>query len=107
MAAMALELDGVPLVRHFINEKFICSDDFAVPNYNPRDIVANIHRIMNGEEQVPMTPWYRGFTGDIIQNSKSSDKFIVCKFTVFHRAVSFPYAFRVPFFDRFVVASSK
>lgn len=36
-----------------------------VPNYNPRDIVANLRRRMAGEELVPMTPWYRGFTGVI------------------------------------------
>ena len=24
----------------------------SIPNYNPRDIVANIKRLMNGEEQV-------------------------------------------------------
>jgi DNA topoisomerase-2 len=50
---------------------------YVVANYNPRDIVANLLRLMNGEELVPMLPWYRGFTGDIIQSAKSSDKFTV------------------------------
>lgn len=36
-----------------------------VPNYNPRDIVANLRRRMVGEEYVPMIPWYRGFAGTI------------------------------------------
>ncbi|ELU41451.1 DNA topoisomerase 2 [Rhizoctonia solani AG-1 IA] len=37
----------------------------SIPNYNPRDIVDNIKRLMNGEPQVPMFPWYRGFKGNI------------------------------------------
>ncbi|TRM62918.1 DNA topoisomerase [Schizophyllum amplum] len=37
----------------------------SVPSYNPTDIVANIRRLMNGEEQIPMLPWWRGFNGEI------------------------------------------
>lgn len=36
-----------------------------VPNYNPRDIVANIRRLLNGEPMQPMDPWYKGFRGTI------------------------------------------
>ncbi|KAJ0989896.1 hypothetical protein J5N97_008252 [Dioscorea zingiberensis] len=36
-----------------------------IPNYNPRDIVANVKRLLNGEEMHPMDPWYRGFKGRI------------------------------------------
>ncbi|TDL28967.1 DNA topoisomerase II [Rickenella mellea] len=36
-----------------------------VPAYNPVDIVANIRRLMKGEEQVEMMPWWRGFKGSI------------------------------------------
>ncbi|TCD61068.1 DNA topoisomerase 2 [Steccherinum ochraceum] len=36
-----------------------------VPSYNPTDIVNNIRRLMNGEEQEPMLPWWRGFKGNI------------------------------------------
>lgn len=36
-----------------------------MPCYNPSDIVANIRRVMAGEEQVPMLPWWRGFRGTI------------------------------------------
>jgi DNA topoisomerase-2 len=32
-----------------------------VPNYNPRDIVANLKRLMSGEDLVPMHPFYRGY----------------------------------------------
>ncbi|KAF9935286.1 DNA topoisomerase 2 [Linnemannia zychae] len=37
----------------------------SIPNYNPMDIIANIRRLMKGEEQVPLVPWYRGFVGTI------------------------------------------
>ncbi|OAY39989.1 DNA topoisomerase 2 [Manihot esculenta] len=37
----------------------------SVPNYNPRDIVANVRRLLNGEPMEPMHPWYRGFRGTI------------------------------------------
>ncbi|XWS74968.1 hypothetical protein CRYUN_Cryun01aG0044300 [Craigia yunnanensis] len=36
-----------------------------IPNYNPRDIVANVRRLLNGEQMEPMHPWYRGFKGTI------------------------------------------
>lgn len=37
----------------------------SVPCYNPVDIVNNLRKLMNGEETVPMTPWWRGFKGEI------------------------------------------
>ncbi|KAI0261566.1 hypothetical protein BGY98DRAFT_1114604 [Russula aff. rugulosa BPL654] len=37
----------------------------SVPSYNPRDVVANIRRLMAGEKQEPMLPWWRGFKGTI------------------------------------------
>ena len=36
-----------------------------VPNYNPRDIVANLKRMMDGLEPEAMQPWYKGFHGAI------------------------------------------
>lgn len=36
-----------------------------IPNYNPRDIVANLKCLMKSEPVGPMHPWYRGFTGTI------------------------------------------
>ncbi|XP_062220005.1 DNA topoisomerase 2-like [Phragmites australis] len=36
-----------------------------IPNYNPRDIVANLRRLLNDECTEPMHPWYRGFKGSI------------------------------------------
>ncbi|XP_052620374.1 DNA topoisomerase 2 isoform X2 [Lactuca sativa] len=43
-----------------------------VPNYNPRDIIANLKRLLNGEEMVPMDPWYKWFRGTI-QKTASKD----------------------------------
>lgn len=43
-----------------------------IPNYNPREVVANVRRLLNGEEMVPMDPWYRGFRGTIEKVVKES-----------------------------------
>ena len=37
----------------------------SIPNYNPEDIVANLHRMMAGEGMEPMIPWFRGFKGTV------------------------------------------
>ena len=37
-----------------------------MPNYNPKDVVDNLKRMMEGAEPEPMAPWYRGFTGSIV-----------------------------------------
>nr|XP_043611251.1 DNA topoisomerase 2 [Erigeron canadensis] len=36
-----------------------------IPNYNPRDIIVNLRRLLNGEAMVPMDPWYKWFKGTI------------------------------------------
>lgn len=36
-----------------------------IPNYNPRDIVANIRLLLDGKEQKAMSPWYKNFRGSI------------------------------------------
>lgn len=36
-----------------------------IPQFNPLDILNNLRRLMQGQEVVPMVPWYRGFTGSI------------------------------------------
>ncbi|KAG6814411.1 hypothetical protein H0H92_007414 [Tricholoma furcatifolium] len=43
----------------------LCGWSTNIPCYNPEDIVANIRRLMEGEEMVPMSPWWRGFKGEI------------------------------------------
>ncbi|GAA5989920.1 hypothetical protein JCM11641_002811 [Rhodosporidiobolus odoratus] len=45
-----------------------------VPNYNPSDIVANLKRMIDGEEMEPMHPWYRGFRGTIEKGDKEGYK---------------------------------
>ncbi|KAI8819632.1 DNA topoisomerase [Fimicolochytrium jonesii] len=47
----------------------------SIPNYNPRDIVDNIFRMMDDRELIDMQPWYRGFRGTI--ESIGKDKFRV------------------------------
>ncbi len=31
----------------------------SIPNYNPRDVVANIRALLDGREMTPMQPWYK------------------------------------------------
>ncbi|XP_065845541.1 DNA topoisomerase 2-alpha-like isoform X2 [Oscarella lobularis] len=38
-----------------------------VPNYDAREIVANLQRMLDGVEPIPMVPSYKGFTGKIRQ----------------------------------------
>lgn len=48
----------------------------SVPNFNPRDIIANIRRYIKGEPMQTMHPWYRGFTGEIELNDKGGYDFV-------------------------------
>ncbi|XP_021736177.1 DNA topoisomerase 2-like [Chenopodium quinoa] len=41
-----------------------------IPNYNPRDIIANIRRLLNDEPLVPMDPWYNNFKGTIQKTAR-------------------------------------
>jgi DNA topoisomerase-2 len=40
-----------------------------IPNFNPREIVANIRRMIEGEDPKQMKPWYKGFQGEIAEIS--------------------------------------
>jgi DNA topoisomerase II len=40
-----------------------------IPNYNPKDIINNIYRMMENKEVLKINPWYRNFKGDIIEIS--------------------------------------
>nr|GEW66486.1 DNA topoisomerase 2 [Tanacetum cinerariifolium] len=42
-----------------------------IPNYNPRDIIANLKRLLEGKSVLAMLPCYRGFKGEI---KKSASK---------------------------------
>ena len=43
-----------------------------IPCYNPVDIVNNLKNMMNGEEIKEMSPWYRGYNGNIIKLNDST-----------------------------------
>lgn len=36
-----------------------------IPNYNPRELIANIRRMMNNDEPRPLHPYYKNFKGTI------------------------------------------
>ncbi|KAF5272739.1 hypothetical protein FQA39_LY07766 [Lamprigera yunnana] len=36
-----------------------------IPNYNPRELVQIIRQMMDGEEPVPIVPWYKNFNGNV------------------------------------------
>lgn len=46
-----------------------------VPCYNPRDLIANVRRMLNEENPSELIPWYRGFKGSVVpvSNAKSYD----------------------------------
>jgi len=50
----------------------------SVPNYNPRELIANVRRFLREEELQPMVPWYRGFKGTVTPNEWSPGKYDVC-----------------------------
>jgi len=37
----------------------------SIPSYNPLDIAHNIKRMLHGEQILQLSPWYKGFVGDI------------------------------------------
>jgi len=48
-----------------------------IPNYNPRDIITNIRKMLRGEKMLTMNPWYKGFKGPIVANPNEEGKFEV------------------------------
>ncbi|XP_049810564.1 DNA topoisomerase 2-alpha-like isoform X1 [Schistocerca nitens] len=36
-----------------------------IPNYNPREIIENLRRMIEGEDPKPMIPWYKNYRGVI------------------------------------------
>lgn len=41
-----------------------------IPPYKLSDIIANVLRLLNKEQMVPMTPWYKGFNGTVTRKDK-------------------------------------
>ncbi|KAJ8331328.1 DNA topoisomerase 2 [Batrachochytrium dendrobatidis] len=50
----------------------------SIPNYNPRDIVECLHRLMRHEELFEIHPWYRGFSGKIERETPERYKVTGC-----------------------------
>ena len=46
-----------------------------IPNYNPREIVENLLRMLEGREPKEMVPWFKNFRGTI---SKLGHQMYVC-----------------------------
>ena len=44
----------------------------TVPPYNPADIKANILRMLSKQMPVPMTPWFKGFTGKVTKKNDTT-----------------------------------
>nr|POE91802.1 dna topoisomerase 2 [Quercus suber] len=51
-----------------------------VPNYNPRDIIANIRCLLNGDTMDPMDPWYKWFKGTIEKTAakEGGNSYTIC-----------------------------
>jgi DNA topoisomerase II len=49
----------------------------AISNYDPREIISNLRRKLNGEQFLPMNPNYYGFDGDILPDDKKAGTFKV------------------------------
>jgi len=48
-----------------------------IPNFNPREVIANLRRKIKGEEMEQMHPHFFGFYGDIEEDSKKSGSYVV------------------------------
>jgi len=48
-----------------------------VPPYNPVIIKKNIMRILEGKSPLPMTPWFRGFTGIISESPDTTGTYVM------------------------------
>lgn len=42
----------------------------SVPNYNPRELVEQMRRLMRGEPLQTLVPWYKGFKGRIVRTDE-------------------------------------
>ncbi|KAG1705837.1 DNA topoisomerase 2-beta [Nymphon striatum] len=44
----------------------------SIPNYDPREIIRNLKRLLAGDEPIPMNPWYKNFEGTIESKGKQN-----------------------------------
>lgn len=47
----------------------------SIPNYNPEDVVKNLKLLMDGQTPELMQPWFRGFTGEVVDLGGDRYKF--------------------------------
>ena len=45
----------------------------SVPTYDPRQIIRNLRKMIAGEETEKMVPWFRGFTGDVVEKAGTNN----------------------------------
>lgn len=43
-----------------------------IPSYNPKDIIKNIRNFIIGEPMVEMTPWFKGFKGEVTPKTEDN-----------------------------------
>ncbi|KAG4927304.1 hypothetical protein JHK85_053790 [Glycine max] len=67
---MFLYIPVIPLVLVNGSQRIGIDCSSYIPNYNPREIIANVRRLLSGETMVPMDPWYKGFKGTIETSPK-------------------------------------
>ena len=48
-----------------------------VPNYNAREIIANLRHLMASEPLDTLMPSYRGFEGEVCKDAKKNDRFVM------------------------------
>jgi DNA topoisomerase-2 len=49
----------------------------TVPCFSPREIIANLRRMIKGQATEPLLPWYRGFGGEIEVKAGSTNQYSV------------------------------
>lgn len=47
----------------------------SIPNYDPEEVVENLRRKMDGQDFLPMKPWFRGFKGQVTESGPDRWKF--------------------------------
>ena len=67
----------VPLVLINGSEGIGTGWSTSIPNYNPNDVIANINRLLDGEDMQAMSPWYRDFHGSIHPMPLNENRFHV------------------------------
>ena len=48
-----------------------------IPQFNPRDLVENVKRLMRGEDLERMEPWYKGYFGSIEPVDEQRESYVV------------------------------